>query len=176
MNESSHMHERVMTHPSTLPANALSYVTYEWVMSHTNESCHMHERVTTDGRDQTGHNYDSQSNNFSRDSPYISNTFSRQSPQFQTGFRVSKRSRRHSKDLHENRVDREIQFFPSMISSMSGDWHLEVTHPRRLWAMWSHTNESCHMWMSHAIYMNESWRTLPGYPPLLSGTTGMSHK
>ena len=57
------------------------------------------------------HNYDSQSHNFSRDSPYISNTFSRESPPVQTGFHVSKRSPRHSKDLPENRVDLEIQNF-----------------------------------------------------------------
>jgi len=36
------------------------------------------------------------SNKFSRESPYIWNTFSREFPRFQTGFRVSKRSPRHS--------------------------------------------------------------------------------
>jgi len=38
------------------------------------------------------------SNMFSRESPYKSNTFSRELPKFQTGFHVSKRSLRHSKD------------------------------------------------------------------------------
>jgi len=51
------------------------------------------------------------SNKFSRESPYTSNMFSRESPKFQTGFHVSKRSPRHSKDLPENRVDLEIQIF-----------------------------------------------------------------
>jgi len=49
------------------------------------------------------------SNEFSRESPYISNTFSGVSPNFQTNFHVSKRSPRHSKDLTGKLLDLKIQ-------------------------------------------------------------------
>jgi len=56
-------------------------------------------KCESDGGNQTSNNYDCQiCNKVSKESPYISNTYSRESPEFQTGFHLSKRSPRHSKD------------------------------------------------------------------------------
>jgi len=51
------------------------------------------------------------SNEFSRESPYISNTLSQESPNFQTNFHASKRSPWHAKDLSGKLIDLEIQIF-----------------------------------------------------------------
>jgi len=62
------------------------------------------------------------SNNFSRESQYISNTFSREALDFHTSFHLCKRSPRHSKDFSEKlRVVLRI-------------YMIHVTH----------INESCH--------------------------------
>ena len=70
---------------------------------------------------------------------YISNTFSRECPTFQTGFLVSNRSPRHSKDLPENQVDLEIQIFLVWSSTWADVFHRHLIHsrsrPRRV-AVW----------------------------------------
>jgi len=53
------------------------------------------------------------SNKFSWESPYTLNTFSREASRFPTGFCLSKRSVRHSKDLSGKLIDLEIQIIKS---------------------------------------------------------------
>jgi len=77
---------------------------------------------TTDGGDQNWNHYNCQnSNKFSQESPYISITFSRESPKFQTGFQLSKRSPRHSKENPGKLDNLEIQIF--QVSSPSWVWY-----------------------------------------------------
>jgi len=60
---------------------------------------------------------------FSRESPYISNTFCRKSQTIQTGFHVSKRSPRHSKECPSKPDKSGDPNISSLISFVSGVWH-----------------------------------------------------
>jgi len=81
------------------------------------------------------------SNEFSRESPYISNTSSGESPNFQKIFRVSKRSPRHSKENHKIWRSKCFKYDPILAWRMN-IWTIYVTCGGEQ----SHMNESCHTW------------------------------
>ena len=94
-------------------------------------------------------------NKFSREFPYTSNTFSRESPKFQTGFHVSKRSPRHSKECPIPPDNLEIQNSEVLSSpwavtnmEMTYDTHMSVnciTH--------GNTNHFTYMWIWFVYFL-----------------------